>query len=109
MGSRPLLVIAHPGHELLVHGWMTRTRPTVLVLADGSGGQGEARTEATRRTVVEAGATPGAIFGLAPDRRFHEAILARDARFFEAKLNATVAEFARRGVTLSFEQGPEPA
>ena len=31
------LVIGHPGHELLVHGWLEVARPIVFVFTDGSG------------------------------------------------------------------------
>ena len=30
------LLVAHPGHELLLHGWISRTKPVVHVLTDGS-------------------------------------------------------------------------
>jgi hypothetical protein len=30
------LLIAHPGHELLLHGWICRTKPAVQILTDGS-------------------------------------------------------------------------
>src|SRR5207302_1404403 len=29
------LLVAHPGHELRVHGWLERERPLVFVLTDG--------------------------------------------------------------------------
>lgn len=36
-GARAGLMIAHPGHELLVHGWLEVAHPRVFVLTDGSG------------------------------------------------------------------------
>lgn len=35
-GKKAALVVAHPGHELLVHHWMETAKPLVLVLTDGS-------------------------------------------------------------------------
>ena len=37
--QRAVLVVAHPGHELRVHGWLELARPTVCILTDGSGHQ----------------------------------------------------------------------
>src|SRR5260370_6140515 len=47
-GGRALLVVAHPGHELRLFGWLCSARPDVLVLTDGSGHSGRSRIEATR-------------------------------------------------------------
>lgn len=33
-GNRLLLVIAHPGHELRLLGWMHKTHPLVAILTD---------------------------------------------------------------------------
>jgi hypothetical protein len=82
MMRRSVLLVAHPGHELLVHHWMERERPLVLILTDGSGSAGQSRLKDTRRIVLAAGALPGPVFGEAPDRDFYRAILARDAGVF---------------------------
>lgn len=76
------LVVAHPGHELLLHHWMERLKPQVCVLTDGSGGQGPARLGETVRVVEATGASVGPVFGVAPDRSFYQAILRRDVVFF---------------------------
>ncbi|HJV90163.1 MAG TPA: hypothetical protein VJ623_07665 [Holophagaceae bacterium] len=91
---RPLLVVAHPGHELRVHGWLERARPRVAVLTDGSGGAAVSRLEASRALVAQAGAEPTALFGVAPDRAFYGAILEGDVAFFAGlvdRLRALVA------------------
>jgi hypothetical protein len=77
------LFVAHPGHELLVHHWMERERPLVLVLTDGSGSAGLPRLEHARRIVLAAGAEPGPVFGAASDTAVYRAILQRDAALFE--------------------------
>jgi hypothetical protein len=74
-GSSSVLVIAHPGHELRVHGWLERTRPRVLVLTDGSGHTGNSRLDSTARVVAEAKAAPGPVFGVLSDRQAYDAVL----------------------------------
>lgn len=88
--SRPLLIVAHPGHELLVHDWMAEHRPLVMVLTDGSGSANAPRIADSRRIVEEIGAAPAPVFGHAPDSAFYAAILRRDAAFFSALVDAAV-------------------
>jgi hypothetical protein len=85
-----VLVVAHPGHELRVHGWLERARPRVLVLTDGGGRGGTSRLPATARVLARAGATPGEVFGRLTDRDVYEAMLERDLRLFRG-LAADVA------------------
>lgn len=66
------LVIAHPGHELRVHGWLEIARPTVFVLTDGSGHTGQSRLSATERVLEAAGAARGRIFGPFTDADLYE-------------------------------------
>jgi hypothetical protein len=89
-GRRALLVVAHPGHELRVYGWLARARPPVCVLTDGSGSQGAARLGSTRALLRELGATPGPIFGRFQDRALYAALLDRA----HAPLVAVAAELA---------------
>jgi hypothetical protein len=79
-----VLVIAHPGHELRVHGWLGRARPRVLVLTDGSGRSGTSRLDSTRRLLDRAAAPPGALFGRSSDQAMYEAMLAGDVELFRA-------------------------
>ncbi len=76
------LVVAHPGHELRVHGWLEAVRPSVFVITDGSGAHGCSRLSSTEDLLRRAGARPGAIFGRLTDRAAYEAVLARDAGLF---------------------------
>ena len=95
MSGGALLIIAHPGHELLVHDWMERTRPRVCVLTDGSGGRGASRLGATRAVIAAAGADIGPLFGVAPDRDFYQAILAGDVPFLAGLVHALAEDIAR--------------
>lgn len=81
-GRRSALVIAHPGHELRVHGWLERARPDVLVLTRGDGHHQESRLPATSRVLHAAGARPGAIYGPLADREIYAALLASDPGTF---------------------------
>jgi hypothetical protein len=74
-GSRTALFVAHPGHELRIHGWLERTRPLVFVLTDGSGGLGQSRLASTQGLLDAAGARSGRIFGRFTDRTLYRALV----------------------------------
>ena len=76
--SRAALVVAHPGHELRLHGWLEQARPTVLVLTDGSGGTGRSRLDSSRRLLAATGARPGPLFGPLTDDALYAALLRGD-------------------------------
>src|SRR5207237_2000392 len=71
---RPMmhLLVAHPGHELLLHGWISRNKPVVHVLTDGT------RLERTTELIRDLGARSGAIFGRLSDREAYAMILERN-------------------------------
>ncbi|HEX7186539.1 MAG TPA: hypothetical protein VF756_32260 [Thermoanaerobaculia bacterium] len=73
--SSSALIVAHPGHELRVHGWLERERPEVFVLTDGSGSTGRSRVLSTAEVLRRAGAQPGSVFGRFSDRDLYEMIL----------------------------------
>ncbi|PYQ33827.1 MAG: hypothetical protein DMF57_08125 [Acidobacteria bacterium] len=72
------LLVAHPGHELLLHAWICRTKPVVHVLTDGSGHSNAPRLDASAKLLREAGARPGVIFGRLSDRQAYAMILERN-------------------------------
>src|SRR5216110_2383315 len=84
------LIIAHPGHELLLHGWISRTRPVVHVLTDGSAHSSGTRLGKTAELLHDLGARSGAIFGRLSDREAYAMILERNT----ALLVSLVAELA---------------
>jgi AcrR family transcriptional regulator len=69
------LIIAHPGHELRVHGWIERARPEVFVLTDGSGHQEVPRLDSTREVLRRAGAREGSVFGRFGDRDLYRMLM----------------------------------
>lgn len=79
---RAALVVAHPGHELRVHGWMELAHPFVCVLTDGSGHSGQSRLESTTRLLAKSGAAPGSIYGRFKDADIYTAILDSDFGVF---------------------------
>lgn len=84
------LFIAHPGHELCVHGWLSTARPKVFVLTDGSGHGTQSRIGSTSKVLAEVGAQPGPIYGRFRDAELYALILGRR---FQPLLNV-VDEFA---------------
>lgn len=80
--ARAALFIAHPGHELLVHGWLELMRPLVFVLTDGSGRTNQSRLESTTEILNQTGAKLGCIYGRLTDRAAYSAILDREFDVF---------------------------
>jgi hypothetical protein len=76
------LVISHPGHELLVHGWLEVTLPLVFVLTDGSGRSNQSRLASTKKVLDQAGAKCGSIYGRLTDAAAYAAILNHDFDLF---------------------------
>jgi hypothetical protein len=96
---RAVLIVAHPGHELLLHHWLERAQPIVCALTDGSGGHAQDRSGRSRRIIQRAGAQVGPVFAAATDRDWYRAILAGDRRLFNGAA-AQIAEMCRaEGVT----------
>jgi len=92
------LVIAHPGHELFVSGWLRQARPRVFVLTDGSGRSSDPRIDTTRQIIESAGARAGSIFGRFSDRSIYEAILNGQSELFVDRAKELAAAFADEGV-----------
>ncbi|MGA9798325.1 MAG: hypothetical protein WBQ68_04915 [Terriglobales bacterium] len=70
----PALVVAHPGHELKIFGWLSACKPRVHILTDGSGG-GVPRVHSTATLLKRLGAIPGEVFGRVSDAEIYGAIL----------------------------------
>jgi hypothetical protein len=99
-GNTAAVVVAHPGHEARIHGWLERERPQVFVLTDGSGRAGEPRIAATAAYLKRFEMRPGCIFGRLTDAEVYRAVLARDFAPFvelcEELAGALVLAGARR-------------
>jgi len=95
--GRAALIVAHPGHELRIHGWLELAKPLVFVLTDGSGGAGESRLECTRRLLLRVGALPAGIFGRFADRALYHAVISRDYGAFCALVDELTASLEGQG------------
>lgn len=76
------LVVAHPGHQVRLHGWLEVARPHVFVLTDGSGHSGRPRLDATSRYLAGLGLRPGRVYGQHTDREMYRRLLDHDLGFF---------------------------
>ena len=79
---RPVLIVAHPGHELRLFNWMERERPLVFILSDGSGGAQSSRLDYSISAIRGAGATLIEGSGQRSDREWYARILAGDVSAF---------------------------
>jgi len=106
------LLIAHPGHELRVHGWLELTRPLTFVLTKGDGAAGHSRLASTTKVLTAAGACSGAIYGRFDDRRIYTALLDRDETLFLGLLDELVTslvEFDVNYLAVDAEEGFNPS
>jgi len=87
----PVLVIAHPGHELRLFAWMERERPLIFILSDGSGGAQSSRLDYSVAAIRGAGATLIEGSGQRSDREWYAAILAGDISAFTQVADAITA------------------
>lgn len=97
---RALLAIAHPGHELFVHGWLEQSRPLVAILTDGSGRCKASRLHYTSAVMASAGAAPSSLFGAYSDRRIYEALLNQEHPLFVELGNALVDLLVAQSIEL---------
>ena len=79
---RSALVLGHPGHELLVHGWLEVTQPFVFVFTDGSGRSNQSRLASTTKILNQAGAKCGSIYGRLTDAAAYAAMLNHEFDLF---------------------------
>ena len=96
--DRAALVVAHPSHELRVHGWLQQTRPYVCVLTDGGGRAGDARLPRTSEVLSRVGATQGTIYGRLADLEVYAAILDQDADLFAGLTEELARAFAEEKI-----------
>ena len=80
--GKTVLMIAHPGHELRVYGWLSKVKPLVCVLTNGAGRTGKSRLASTSHILESVGTTSGSIYGEYADTEIYQAVLAHDFSFF---------------------------
>src|SRR5947209_5089642 len=92
------LVVAHPGHELRVFGWMSQWKPRVYVITDGSGRHGVSRVSSTSRVLAGHNVPSGKIFGCVSDAAIYRAILEQDVPFFLDLTSRLASDFEKHGI-----------
>src|SRR5260370_28386972 len=97
---RAALVIAHPGHELRVHGWLGLANPLVFILTDGSGRTGSSRLAASSEVLRQCGARPGPIYGRLSDRELYQALLDGRRELFTGLVEELAQALRRESVAL---------
>lgn len=110
--KRPLLVIAHPGHELRVHGWLETKRPDVWVITDGSGRTGNSRINSTTRVLEATGSRRGRVYGQMTDAFLYEAVLNFEHRHFTSLVDDLASQLIETDVDCvagDAEEGYNPA
>jgi len=96
--SRAALVIAHPSHELRVHGWLQTSTPSVFVITDGSGRAGEPQLQSTTKVLKDVGADLGSIYGRVGDVDVYNTFLKRDFSFFIGIAEELAEAFRRQEI-----------
>lgn len=91
--TRAALLVAHPSHELRLHGWLQLVRPRVYVLTDGGGRAGEPSLQSTTRVLEETGSSRGSIYGRFTDLEMYAAFLAHNYVLFIQLIEELVQEF----------------
>src|SRR5204863_8998693 len=108
---RAALVIAHPGHELRVHGWLEATRPITFVLTSGDTRDRRRLMASTAAVLDRAGARPGCVFGRLGDRDIMRALMHGDDRLLVELLEEIAVAFVTLDVDVvgrDAEEGIEP-
>jgi hypothetical protein len=89
------LLVAHPGHELLLYGWISRNKPVVHVLTNGSTDSSGSRLGRTAELLRGLGARSGAIFGRLSDAEAYTMILERNTALLHSLVTDLAAELER--------------
>ncbi|SFU57950.1 hypothetical protein [Nitrosospira multiformis] len=105
--TRSLLVIAHPGHELRLYGWIGQAKPLVCILTDGSGSDDKPRLASTLNILQELGAEIGPVCGEFIDRQIYQKMLQGEYDMFDALCERLAAVIAARDIRTVVSDGIE--
>lgn len=81
-GLKSVLMVAHPGHEVRVHGWLEQAHPTIFILTDGSGRLAQPRLHATSAYFSANGWKRGNVFGSFTDMSIYKLVLEHEHQPF---------------------------
>lgn len=82
VSAQPALIVAHPGHELMVLGWVEDARPRVSILTDGSGRSGVSRIASSEKVLRDARADVGSVWGAVSEPACYAAMLDGNVAMF---------------------------
>jgi hypothetical protein len=92
------VVVAHPGHELIIYHWIEQHHPIYCCLTDGSGGHATSRLTSTTRLLNNVGASVGPIYGRYPDTQVYRLLLDGRVDVFVALANELATALEEAGV-----------
>jgi len=95
---RNAIVVAHPGHELVVHHYMEVHRPLYFCLTNGSGGNAQSRLASTDRLIDEIGARRGPIYGRFSDKDVYSLLLEGHVDVFVELRNELATSLIEAGI-----------
>ena len=99
-GQNALLFVAHPGHELLLHGWMRRVKPLVCVITDGGGPEGLPRIAHTAEWLRSMDIPAGNIFGRLTDQEAYAALLSGSVEWIDSLVTDLAGELVTRQISI---------
>jgi hypothetical protein len=102
-----LLVIAHPGHELRLYGWIAQTKPLVCILTDGSGSDDKPRLAATLNILQGLGAEIGPVCGEFTDRQIYQKMLQGEYDMFDTLCERLAMLIVAQGIRAVVSDGIE--
>jgi hypothetical protein len=92
------IVVAHPGHELMVYHWIEKHQPIYCCLTDGSGGAATSRLSSTTRLLNDVGVSAGPIYGRYTDKQIYRLLLDGRVDVFAALARELADAFDAAGV-----------
>ena len=92
------VIVAHPGHELMIYHWIERQRPLYCCLTDGSGGRAASRVASTTRLLEGAGAVRGPICGRYSDKQIYRMLLDKQVHAFVGLMSELAEALSAAGV-----------
>ena len=106
-GRRVALVLAHPGHELRLHGCLERLKPRVYILTDGSGHAARSRLDQSLLLLQATGANPGNLFGRFTDRALYALLMSKETAIWPALAETLAADLLANGIDTVIADGFE--
>lgn len=97
--GRDMFVGCHPGNELRAFGWISKSKPVVCLLTDGSGSKGRPRLNASIEILQAAGAESGPIFGRYSDLEIYHRLRTHDHWFFINLADELAFHILENGIT----------